>query len=649
MKKSILLYSLMLLAGSAVAQEKMEQIFPADRQLPAELLTLKGRRMPSEKALPAATAIEAVAEENEIPHVRAQVLGAHVRKAATVENNAGYLNPEGTLFCGMDEAGRGKFFTMGAVVGAWACDLPCWTWRNTSTGDVKSVSYQTWLSAAYPSYTAEELYSIDAAGNFNDSIVARGGWQEFMQMGADGDDGYLYWQNAVPIQTVTFRDGSVKTYTMLNKNGFPSAGSKSSPGNLSFAAGGLPSGQSTDGLWPLTNAVNMTKLHTWFELIAERDDDGYPHYFFGSDSAVVRVDSVGGHAVYTRTAPVKLITRYDKPQRMLYVKNVTLALSADGYNAFRRDTLKLKGLHLTVRDNKGGIIAESDATMDNTSSLSYKAGVLLTFDFQHKSAYGELLHEGFTVDEAFAIELTGFDAADRWGIYSAPSSVHASKSSILYEDGQTRGVDYDPYIMLNGIYPTFELYSGVNIHTSDPIAYPTYQDAMQYAYGTNGDTIKIRFEQADGAGKYNYIATCAQGELEGQQEFDIYSTFKPYDENHYWLMDIERPSYVMMSADYETVLIEEEDPSENVTLWDYYRLFTLYIYATETPQVGDEIKIGKAGRNVVFEVVEVEDNWAKSDKNGNANTTLARKLFKNQQVVIQKGNHSYNIWGQEIR
>lgn len=636
MKKTSIFITLLLCATTMMAQEKMPVIYPENRQLPEELRNLKARRMPAEIKMQDIE-IEP-AEESVIPHVRPVVLGENgPRKVAAAENAAGYLNPEGTLFAGMDEAGKGNFFTTGAVVGAWACDLPCWKWTNTATGDVRSTSYKTWLSGAYPSYVEEELYYTDEQGNFYDSIVARGGWQEFESMGADGDDGYLYWQNAVPMQTVTFKDGSTKTYAMLNKSLKPNPGTKSALGNLSFAAGGLPSSKSSDGLWPLTNAVNMTAGKTYFELIAEKDEDGYVHYFFGSDSANTETG---------RTAPVKLITRYDKPQGMLYVKSITLALGANGYNAFNKDALKLKGLHLEVKDMKGNVIASSDATEANYSNLTYKTGKMLTFAFQQRSDYDELLHEGFTVNEAFTIEITGFDATDKWGIYSAPSTVHASKSSIVYADGKERQVQYDPYIMLNGIYPTLESYTAARIHERAPVDYPTYADAMHYAYGTYGDTINIAFKAADGAGKYNYIAECATGEAKGQQEFDLYSTFKPYDENHYWLMDIERPSYVLMSADYEMVLREGETPEENLILWDYYRMFILYIYATERPNVGDVIKIGKAGRNMVFNVVEVEGDVKKVKQES---AELAHKLLRNNQILIQKGDRIFNVWGLEIQ
>lgn len=577
--------------------------------------------------------------ESRVANVKPVVLrpgqkGAPRRAAEAVENKPGYLNPEGTLFLGVDEKGKGVFFKDGqaGVVGAWSSDLDAWEWRNTTKGEWTGIKYDTWLSASYPSDCEDALYYTDANGNFFDSIVARGGWQEFYAMGEDGDvasiNYRLAYQAGVPVQRVAF-DTDTMVYQMLTTAWKPSAGAKDKRGSCAFAIGGTTSSNSSDGLWPLTNAINLSKEHGMsMDLIASRDSDGYVHYLFGSSAVTIDSTEAEGVKQYIRTAPVKLTTSYDKPQRMLYVKSISLALSADGYNAFQKDTMKLTSLHVAVKDHNGQLIAEADATPANYSSMTVKAGQLLTFHFPRYSAYGELLSEGFTVDDAFTVELTGFTESDRFGIYAARCTVYDSKTKVLYADGEERGLDYEPYIMLNGIYPTLEDYYAVNGVETD----------------AKGDTIPVQFNSVK-ALNYSYVCSYANSEYDGDQEFAFYSTFKPYDAStRYWNFDIERPEYVIMAADYEYNM--SGDDNDPITIWDYMRAFTLHIYATATPKIGDEIKIGKAGRQMVLKVAAVDGATALGAIKASESGVPVRKLLKNGQVLIEKGDQIYNTLGQ---
>ena len=142
----------------------------------------------------------------------------------------------------------------------------------------------------YEDIKCEELFTVsinahnhsdtyigrDKDGNFYDTIVASGGYAESFYMGANGDE-ELLWQMAVPLQTVTRNDGKTEKFMLLSSSLSPTAE------NCGYASGGLPSGRTTDGLWPLTNAINLSKQYgASMELIASKDADNYCHYLFGS-------------------------------------------------------------------------------------------------------------------------------------------------------------------------------------------------------------------------------------------------------------------------------------------------------------------------------------------------------------------------------
>lgn len=549
------------------------------------------------------------------------------RTATVADSAAGYLNPEGTLFCGMDEKGKGTWMQEGAVIGAWSKALPCWKWRNTTTGAFKKITYATTLSATYPEEADSALYSVDDQWNFYDSIVAAGGWNESLLMSANGDDKYM-WQMAVPVQTVTRNDDKTEVFSLLNSAIKPNA-----KNYCPIAAGGLPSGNSADGLWPLTNAINISKQHgTSMELISSTDEDKYCHYLYGSSSFNLDTTITPDDTTYTRTAPVKMVTTYDKPQAMLYVKSITLAVGAEKYDAFHKDELKINGLHLEVQDMKGKVLAASDADRDDCSNMSYKAGQLLTFSFKETSDHGELMQEGFTVNEAFQIVITGFNEEDEFGIYAARCTSYAPKTSITYADGISRNVEYEPYIMLNGIYPTLETYADT-----------AYIAEVGYDYGIHGDTIDINMEEVNSL-HYKYRAYWAGKDARDGYEFDYYSTFVPYDSlTRNWLMDIERPEYIQIGCDYEWNLTG--DPENVITLWDYERVFMMYIYATDTPVLGDIIKVGKCGKYAIFRIVAINGATALNEVTQQERNANVRKVAKNGRIFVMRDGKLYNMLG----
>ncbi len=619
-----------VIAMPMIAQEKLPDFEIPQSQLLQDISETSLRRMPQMNMGVIEVENDFHAAPTQVQHVTPYIVDAnkHARKAVMDADKAGYLNPAGTLFCGMDEGGKGTWFKTGAVIGAWSDTIPYWKWINTTTGKYDSIQYATSLSDAYPAYVEDGCYKVDADGNFCDSILANGGWSESYMMGASGDEGY-YWQMAVPVQTVYRNKTTTQSFALLSTSIKPDPEK-----NCSYAAGGLPSVNSADGLWPLTNAINISRANgTSIELIASNDLDGYCHYLFGSSQ--VNLDTNMTDTSYTRTAPVKLVTRYDKPQAPLYVKSITLAVGAEKYSAFHKEELKIDSLHLEIQDTLGNVIARSDANRDDCSTMSYTKGQMLTFSFQTYSDYQELLHEGFLVSDAFQLVITGFSETDEWGIYAAKCSSYAPKTAITYADGMTRTVDYEPYIMLNGIYTTFEPYTQF-----------AKLEEQGYETGVHGDTIDINMLSVSSP-YYSYQGYCYGSDLSELNEFDFYSTFVPYDSiTRYWNLDIVRPEYIQIGAGYDANLGTDEDP---ITLWDYMRLFYMYIYATDTPALGDLITIGKCGRQAVFRIKAIDGATAISEISQEERNADAVKVLKNGLVHILRGGHIYNLQGEEVR
>jgi hypothetical protein len=548
---------------------------------------------------------------------------APAAQKAEVDMSIGYLNPAGTMFLGIDEKGAGTFINAPGVIGGWSDSIPCWKWINKQLV-YKSIKYNTAFSKAYPAYCDGENYAVDEFGNFCDTILASGGYQDAYAKDADGDAGY-YWQHATPHQTTRMTDGTEVTYMMLSTAANPSAD------DCPIAAGGLPSANTSDGLWPLTNAVSTTRAGVSVDLVDYIAGDGYVSYLFGSSDftvdsvSVPKADLSGDSMTYDRFKPVQLIVHYDKPQTPLYVKSISLALGS-----YVPEDLYLNYLNVEVLTEKNELIATSQADMYDMTDMTYKPGKLLTFRFEKRSEYGELIDEGFLVNEAFKIKITGFDTECNFGIYAAKCYVHPTKAEMYYDGGVVSNLDYEPYIMLNGIYPTLEDY---------------YQGIEQIQTGQVGDTIPVNMVSYNSDG-FEYMASYAKlGD--NYTEFAFYSTFMPYDSvSRVWTMDIYKPKYIRLAADFDSNI--NSDPEDDpITLWSYYRLFTLHIYATETPQLGDCIKIGKYGKHIVFRIDAI--NGANDIRNINWEENKAEKFVQDGQLYIRKNNKLFNVVGQQIK
>jgi len=579
----------------------------------------------------------------------------------------GYTNPRGTYFLGLDEQGTGNWLydiqywleqgeyskpvygvSANGVIGAWSDTIPCWVWSYKG-GDYKKVQYQTGLSYQYPNYVEDEYYATDAKGNFHDSIVSAGGWKDALKMGYDGgaysleDVPFLSsqpikilggsWQSAVPMQYVTLEDGTVKRYQMLRESKYwdePDLfDSEDFPmKDFPLAIGGLPNAQTQDGLWPLTQAEPINANGTSFVLGVGSNERTKPYYF----------------GTYSDSVPQQIITVFDKPQAPLYIESITLPVGAQGYtNVLTKKNLKINQILLEIKDMQGQVLASVQVSGTDKYNVSYKQAqtfpvCMLKFPINNQlSGYGENLQKGILLSDSFQVVLSGFKAEDDFALYAAKTTHHASNTRVIYSHS-TQKCDYEPYIMLNGIMPTWEPYSN-------------YKLAEQYGYktGVRGDTIDINFVTAQSP-YYKYIAHYAGEDYASGSEFDFYSSFVPYDSiTRLWNLDIEAPNYITIGAGYEENVGSDEKP---VLLWDYLRLFWMKLYATEMPVIGDYIKVGKCGRYTYFHIVSIDGGTTPQEIADNQNKqhqSILKTLDSNCQIRIINNGQQYTILGTKIQ
>lgn len=598
MKKITIITMLITAAVVVNAQEQVTVIPGQESQLVNELRANGGVVRPS---------ILINTEVN--PILKQQAKTEAKRVASATADKAGYANPRGTFFLGMDKKGEGKWMLSNGVIGAWSDTIDSWIWPNTTTGDYTKITYNNAMMEKYPSYTENALYGQDIKGNYLDSVTSVGGWTEYFVMGANGDDfgdrDQYCWKHGMPVQVVDRPDGSQEKFQLLQQ------GTLIKATNSGLVAGSLPSGHSVDGLWPLTQAEPIQ-----LDGISMAYLDANQNYLFGSNMT-------------------KMVTVFDKPQAPLYVKDITLATTAKGYSKVSPKKFKFTSLHMEIQDMQGKVLASSDATSDNVTDINYSAhiGKLITFSINPKqSEYKEFLSEGILLSDSFQVVLTGFVPTDMYGLYAAKANTHASNTTQWNESAEAYNNNYEPYIQLNGIMPRWEYYAD-------------FVSAEKYGYktGVRGDTIDINFVTAFSP-YYKYIAHFAGEDYTDGSEFDIYSSFVPYDSiTRMWKLDIDKPTYIKLSAGYDENVGTEEDP---VTLWNYLRVFWMQIYADEMPVIGDHIQIGMLGKYTYFNIVSVDGVTAIQPISQTERAAGVQKVVDKRGVFrILRGNKMYNLQG----
>lgn len=526
-------------------------------------------------------------------------------------NQIGYTRPDGTFFLGMDEKGKGTWMTSNGIIGAWSDTLDCWIFPNLATGKSKSIKYENYMMQKYPSDTHDKLYYVDEDGNYCDSVISRGGWEDMECMGMNGDElllniygeEMLIWKRGLPLQIVTREDGQKDTFQLL----LNPITTQISPKNSGLIVGGLPSGKTTDGLWPLTLAEPIQQKGLSMEI---KDTNNQILYQPGSGLT-------------------KMVTKYERPQAPLYVKSITIALGK--INALK--AIKLTQLHLEIQDLEGHVIAQADANAQSLSNMTYKTGKLVTFPLnQHYSAYNELLSEGLLLKDAFQIVLTGFQSSDSYCIYAAKANTKECCTYKWNNQGENYTNGYEPYIQLNGIMPTFEPYTQF-----------AELEKRGYKTGRSGDTLDINFVTVLSP-YYKYEAHYAGEDIADGKEFSFRSTYAPYDSiSRLWNLEIEKPDYVVLGADYEYNIGTDNYP---LTWWDYKRVFWLQIFAMSTPKINDVIKVGKYGRYTYFRIASIDGNTNPDEIKQNL---VKKVLNKNGNIRIMREGKVYNSQGQIIQ
>ncbi|MCQ2343205.1 MAG: hypothetical protein MJZ75_06965 [Paludibacteraceae bacterium] len=631
MKKTMILIC-SLIAATVSAQVKLPDFPNGERSLGFDVLSdmprrTMGRDIPfvETEPLQAPVGMSGVA-----PRIVKNGVARKASNAITTVTN-GYLNPAGTLFLGLDEAGKGTWFKNGGIVGAWSDSIDHWKFEQTISGSFDSVVYTNKaLKLLASEFEDTKFFYQDKEHNWYDSLVASGGYEESYELDIYGDNNDYPWPKDMPLQTI-YRKDTTESFMLLCSDAKPTVNA------AGYIVGGLPSSNTADGLWPLTNAVNIARDGVSINLIATTDEDAYVHYIFGSDS--LNVDTVvdpSGSVHYSRLAPVSIVTKYDKPQAPLYVKSISVAMGAKG-SSQARSTIQIDQLKLNVKDKDGNIIASSSVVKKDLKKISYAsmaAGRMVTFLFDKVSDEGDALEPGFLVADEFSIEITNISKDDVFGLYCAKSSLRPSHSYTLYEGEVMAEQDYDPYIMLNGIYNTFENYALNQANRG-------FMDIEN-----SGDTIPVNMI-TEASPYYKYRGYYAAKDLREGNIFEYYSTFMPYDSvSRYWLMDVEKPEYIELGCDYDTNYGTEDNP---INLWNIAHCFDLFIYATDTPHIGDIISVSKCGRHAVFRIREIDGTTDMNQIQARAMLeSVQKRMDRNGMVRILRGNKQYSILGQPI-
>ena len=515
----------------------------------------------------------------QVAQVRAK--SPHARLAAD-EFYARYERPEGTLFAGIDRIGYCFWFDYTAIVGAWRQGIEAWTWRNRSAG---ATSY-TWKSEYLGSedYYIGKGYALDEDQNLIDSLTPA--------LKGDLNSGLSY---NVPILYAA-KDELADTF-MLNQpfshlvdtlTGLCMAGA---PMQISWLG-------ETQEMWPLTNArpfvfmemptsptqpSDLIGIVNANRMLITTDTAGANTYIYGS---AVRQMYSPDEDKLVDVKPASVTVYYDKPQVPLYIHDITVPIArvtttktlGRTQTSFTTPTLK-DTLRLSVMDSAGVVVHTATCATSGLTSMNYNTYALLpgrmaNFQFQKTDAFGGIVSEGFTMDKEFSIKIEGLDATgNNFGLYVAFDPYEGGHTVLTDTAGLEYHDVYDPYIMLNGAFNTFEP-SCVDMNL-DTVVVPVH----------------IRKLEPDFEDPY-YVCVIDTGEEAGYIP-TIYSTFIPVDTitNFFKNVDIKAPDW----ASFDAMMSYFEDYSA----WGFY-----ICDDDQQAQIGDEIILSSYGRTIVFRVVE---------------------------------------------
>lgn len=605
MKKLISLLSVALLATSVFA-------IPATAKKMAVTMTPQEKIQISQSPenLEAQAVKTAIAPQQMVDLEDALAPKAHIARAMqAAKPTAFYYKPAGTFFGGIfnDPKYYSYVFTMlrPTVVGANLNGYEFWSWQNHAS-NAAALAYKTILT---PYGQKERGWSMDpATGNFQDSLPA----QYF------GNLRYLYsWR--VPAQFAYNADASVvDTFFLL--------GPKSTrPDTLvteAASVGGIFNPYNTvDGMWPLTNALASTpkfgnKLGVVWDTWEDKEAKQHVSYVYGTEPVLLlsKVDTIWDEtttpptiikldSIYDTIQPSALMASYEKPMAPLYVKSVSLALTALDLETKKLGDIQIDSLQMLIVSSKtSAVLASSIATKLDTASMDAYPGQLLTFKIEKKDPYGTVI-EGVTINEPFMVVINGLAReGNSFGVWSGLDPYTGGRQvAVLDTNKQIRSyAPFNPFIMLNGIFYTLEHAARTPGFMGDE---PEYVDTVNVAVLADTENDMYIAVHADGSFK-NHLPLLRSTEL-------LYDTIsKSYNYNIY-----DAPDWVQLDMDYEDYPYPGE-PKAGVNWWTEFQAYYLYIYgdlsdtSVDAPQVGDEFKLVGYGQQIVFKVVEVEDPTA---------------------------------------
>lgn len=477
-------------------------------------------------------AADAVTERTKKALVRYANVGYETPQSDEIK--AFYWKPEGSFFMGTSRQGHNNYQ---GVVGAWLDeDLRAWVFQGRSE-NYTDLLYKTYLSHRLP----DNYYTDPVTGNWHDSLVmtVRGSVQTTYSY----DMPFLTVENEQGKDTFVL-SSSHKNAAMLefDRNYMPP---------LTLAGGPCPYPGHEDGMWPMTNAMTLDCNEG--NLILGTPYSVQPlQYFIGTTDVTVEEETI---------TPDGMIVAYEKPQTMLYVKDITLQLEAYKVAANGKSQSKAPALAegdtlwLTVESKMGAEIAKSYATKaDLFPVVNQKDTIyaMLQFNFLGDStAYGEQLSVGFSVDEPFQVKVTGMSKCQGDFSVVVANALYGTNAYVLTNTGETvQYAQVEPYVMLNGIYPTF---------------IDGYTDVK--------DTLKIaKMEMADGTFMNAAI----------YEEYAEYYTLVPALYSYSYPIDtlVQKSNWTFEGPNWITWGFNDAD-------WDgeeYSDIITLYFFAEELPE-----------------------------------------------------------------
>ncbi len=539
------------------------------------------------------------------------------RKAVHDEKlDALYLNPEGSLFCGIDAEGTYFWANYPTIVGSWLNKIDAWKWRNLSTG-YTDIEYKN----AWSMLIGEDNgTSIDAEGNWCDTIPAiiKSDWYN-----------YEYYSWRVPMQIVD--NGLEKDSFILMVEHADQMDTLVENAYLQTVSGmKCLDWLSPNGMWPLTQAM-FTDFDYGFnmDILWEADPNAQTfEYIYGSTPVHDVVEGSMGQDSDVVYRPSELIQFYEKPMSTLYINDISVAINAVKKNrtSLEYSTPKFDSLFLAICDTNMNILATSIATIKDTTKMMYVDGSLVHFTIEEEDEMG-FKTIGIAIDEPFIIVLSGLDRPkNNFGIY-AGLNLYTGGNTVVVDANSDEIVWYypaDPFIMLNGIYNTLE--DGTGVFGYEP--YPT-------------DTINIVIEN-DGE---EYIAVCADGEMKGYIPVVAAIDLLRDTTTTLYNYDVFSPDWAELDMEY---LMEED--GEVYNMWEESGVYYLYIYgdpsdsSVNPPAIGDEIVLSQYGKKIVYKVVDCPTGLKTITRHINDNkryNVLGMEVDKNYKGVVIKNGRRF--------